>query len=101
MTTPAQPKILVLGSLNLDLVLQVPRLPGAGETLASESSASHCGGKGANQAVACARLGASVSMIGRIGADPAGAMLRDALAAAGIGLEIGRASCRERVFNWV
>ena len=87
MTTPAQPKILVLGSLNLDLVLQVPRLPEAGETLTSESSASHCGGKGANQAVACARLGASVSMIGRIGADPAGAMLRDALAAAGIGLD--------------
>jgi ribokinase len=85
MTTAARPRILVLGSLNLDLVLQAPRLPEAGETLASEGSASHCGGKGANQAVACARLGAAVSMIGRIGADPAGALLRDALAVAGIG----------------
>jgi ribokinase len=77
-------KLLVLGSLNLDLVLHVPRMPAAGETLASDASATFCGGKGANQAVACARMGAVVSMIGRIGDDPAGAMLRTALTDEGI-----------------
>src|SRR5277367_259311 len=77
-------KLLVLGSLNLDLVLHVPRMPAAGETLASDASATFCGGKGANQAVACARMGAAVSMIGRIGDDPAGAMLRTALTDEGI-----------------
>lgn len=76
--------LLVLGSLNLDLVLQMPRMPAAGETLASDDSATFCGGKGANQAVACARMGASVAMLGRIGDDPSGQMLRDALAAEGI-----------------
>lgn len=76
--------ILVLGSLNLDLVLQMPRMPAAGETLASDDSATFCGGKGANQAVACARMGASVAMLGRIGDDPSGAMLRDALVAESI-----------------
>jgi ribokinase len=81
-----RPKILVLGSLNLDLVLRMPRVPEAGETLASESSATFCGGKGANQAVACARMGAAVSMIGRVGDDPAGQMLRGALAEDGIAL---------------
>jgi len=83
----APSRILVLGSLNLDLVLQVPRMPEGGETLASEGSASFCGGKGANQAVACARLGVPVSMIGRVGDDPAGLMLRAALAQEAIALE--------------
>jgi ribokinase len=81
------PKILVLGSLNLDLVLRVVRMPEAGETLASDGSATFCGGKGANQAVACARMGAAVSMIGRIGDDPAGLALRSALREDGIVLE--------------
>jgi ribokinase len=79
--------ILVIGSLNLDLVLHVARMPAAGETLASEESATFCGGKGANQAVACARMGAAVSMIGRVGDDPAGLMLRAALAGEGIALD--------------
>jgi ribokinase len=81
------PHILVLGSLNLDLVLRVSRMPEAGETLASDASATFCGGKGANQAVACARMGAAVSMIGRIGDDPAGLALRSALREDGIVLE--------------
>ena len=87
MTETAQPRILVLGSLNLDFVLQIERVPGAGETLTSKASALHCGGKGANQAVACARLGAEVAMIGRIGDDPAGTSLREALAAEGIAVD--------------
>jgi ribokinase len=80
-------RIVVLGSLNLDLVLRVSRMPGAGETLASDDSATFSGGKGANQAVACARMGANVSMIGRIGDDPAGAALRAALAEEGIAID--------------
>ncbi|HLG86653.1 MAG TPA: ribokinase [Alphaproteobacteria bacterium] len=76
--------VAVLGSLNLDFVLNIPRMPEAGETLASERSATFCGGKGANQAVACARMGASVAMIGRVGDDPAGLMLRTALKEEGI-----------------
>jgi ribokinase len=87
MGTPARPRIVVLGSLNLDLVFQMSRMPAAGETLASEASAIFCGGKGANQAVACARMGAAVSMIGRVGDDPAGDKLRGALAEEGIGLD--------------
>ncbi len=73
------PGILVLGSLNLDIVLRMPRMPLAGETLASEHSATFHGGKGANQAVACARMGARVAMLGRLGDDPAAAMLRAGL----------------------
>ena len=78
------PPIVVLGSLNLDLVLRIARMPDAGETLASDDSATFCGGKGANQAVACARMGANVSMIGRIGDDPAGLALRAALVEEGV-----------------
>lgn len=84
--TAAAP-IAVLGSLNLDLVLRIARMPEAGETFASDDSASFCGGKGANQAVACARMGAAVRMIGRVGDDPAGQALRAALAGEGVDVE--------------
>jgi ribokinase len=77
-------RIALLGSLNLDLVLHMPRMPAGGETLASDSSAIFCGGKGANQAVACARMGADVAMIGRLGDDPSATMLRAALVAEGV-----------------
>lgn len=87
MTNGSRQKLLVLGSLNLDLVLRMPRMPEAGETLASADSATFCGGKGGNQAVACARMGAAVTMLGRVGNDPAGNMLRDALADEGIVVE--------------
>jgi ribokinase len=87
MSQDMPPRILVLGSLNLDLVLLVPRLPDAGETLACDHGAQFCGGKGANQAVACARLGAAVTMIGHVGDDPSGIQLRTALAQEGIAIE--------------
>lgn len=87
MQNEKQPVLLVLGSLNLDLVLNVARVPEGGETLASENSATFCGGKGANQAVACARMGAPVSMIGRVGDDPAASMLRTALDEEGVDLD--------------
>jgi ribokinase len=72
--------ILVVGSLNMDEVVTVSRLPVPGETLLGAGSLKLVpGGKGANQAVAMARLGAPVSMAGRVGADPFGEQLLDAL----------------------
>ena len=77
--------IAVVGSLNMDLVIRVPRFPAAGETLKGRAFETVPGGKGANQAVACARMGAPVIMIGRIGADDHGEALIAALRADGIG----------------
>ena len=74
-------KVVVVGSLNMDLVTRAERLPRAGETLIGESFATVSGGKGANQAVASARLGAEVSMVGCVGADGYGEQLRAALLA--------------------
>jgi ribokinase len=68
----------------MDLVTRAPRLPRAGETLAGQSFVTVPGGKGANQAVAAARLGASVAMIGCVGADAYGEQLRTALLAEGV-----------------
>lgn len=67
--------ILVIGSINADLVVRVPRFPAPGETLQGSDLVTIPGGKGANQAVAAARLGADVAMIGRVGADSFGASL--------------------------
>lgn len=78
------PRIVVLGSLNMDLVLRVPHAPAAGETLLGHSIATIPGGKGANQAVSCAREGARVQMIGCVGDDAHGTALRDALRSDGI-----------------
>ncbi|MDR0281676.1 MAG: ribokinase [Paucimonas sp.] len=79
-----QGRVVVVGSLNMDLVTRAERLPRAGETLAGESFTTVPGGKGANQAVAAARLGASVAMIGCVGDDAYGRQLRDGLIAEGI-----------------
>ncbi len=76
------PRITVVGSVNLDLVARVERLPRAGETVTGATFERVPGGKGANQAVACARLGAEVTLIAAVGSDPfadeALAGLRDA-----------------------
>ncbi len=64
------PRIVVVGSVNLDLVARVERLPRAGETVTGASFARVRGGKGANQAVACARLGADVTLVCVVGRDP-------------------------------
>ncbi len=70
--------VLVFGSLNMDLVVRVPRLPGPGETVQGGDLERIPGGKGANQAVAAARLGAKVRMFGRVGDDDFGrALLRE------------------------
>jgi len=69
------PDILVVGSLNADLVVRTPRFPQPGETISGEDLQVIPGGKGANQAVAAARLGAQVSMLGRVGKDNFGDFL--------------------------
>lgn len=76
--------IVVVGSLNMDLVIRAPRHPRPGETLTGGPFLTIPGGKGANQAVAAARLGAQVTMIGKVGADGFGQALTDNLAAAGV-----------------
>lgn len=76
--------VVVVGSLNMDLVARVARAPVAGETVSGESFETFPGGKGANQAVAAARLGAQVAMVGRVGRDPFGRTLVALLAAEGV-----------------
>src|SRR5215470_9320029 len=79
------PRVTVVGSLNTDISLAVPHLPGPGETVLSAAGAVvGAGGKGANQAVAAARLGAAVRMVGCCGDDEFGAQLRAGLAAEGV-----------------
>jgi ribokinase len=76
----AKSKILVVGSLNMDQVVRVPRIPALGETLLGAGSLKLVpGGKGANQAVAMSRLGAPVAMAGRVGSDPFGERLLSSL----------------------
>ncbi|MGN7312542.1 ribokinase [Alkalicoccobacillus gibsonii] len=70
-----QPKVVVIGSINMDMVTRATRFPKKGETISGVSFDQLPGGKGANQAVACARLGAAVSMVGAVGNDPTGKVL--------------------------
>jgi len=76
--------VVVVGSLNMDLVVRAPRIPAPGETLLGGEFHTVPGGKGANQAVAAARLGARVSMVGRLGADDFATQLLANLEADGI-----------------
>lgn len=76
--------LLVVGSANADLVIGVERRPGAGETVLGSDLAVHPGGKGANQAVAAARLGARTALLARVGDDAHGRLLLDAQCAAGV-----------------
>lgn len=72
-------KVTVLGSLNVDTTLRVPRMPLPGETLSTENKSSAAGGKGANQAVAAARAGAETRFIGKVGNDDAGRFMVESL----------------------
>lgn len=76
--------IVVFGSINIDLVTRTTRLPRPGETLTGRSFATIPGGKGANQAVACARLDVPTKMIGRVGDDVFGQALLDSLQSNGV-----------------
>ncbi len=78
------PRVTVLGSLNMDISVRVPRLAGPGETVLGAAARLQPGGKGANQALAAARLGASVRMVGCCGADDFGVSCRAALRGAGV-----------------
>ena len=84
MTRTNHASIVVLGGINMDLVTVSPRLPEAGETVVGSRFLTYPGGKGANQAVAAVRMGASVAMVGRVGDDVFGPQLIDSLAASGV-----------------
>ncbi len=77
-------RIVVVGSLNMDLIVHTPRLPALGETILGGPFGDARGGKGANQSVACARLGAEVAHIGRVGEDAYGHRLKEALRLEGV-----------------
>ena len=76
--------IYVLGSINMDMVARVPRMPVGGETLTADKYYVNPGGKGANQAVAIAKLGGKVAMIGKVGLDETGDALKNNLKAMGV-----------------
>lgn len=78
--------IVVVGSINMDLVVTAPRVPITGETLTGREFQTHFGGKGANQAMAVARLGYPVEVLGCVGTDVFGSQMRKALHDAGVGV---------------
>ncbi|KAA2256956.1 ribokinase [Solihabitans fulvus] len=88
------PKVLVVGSANADLVVAVDRRPGGGETVLGADTVVLPGGKGANTAVAAAKLGASVALLGAVGDDQYGALLRESLRGAGVRAELVRTADR-------
>ena len=79
-----KPKILVVGSFMMDLIASTSRAPQSGETVIGKKFQTAPGGKGANQAVQCARLGAQVTMVGQVGDDAFGKIMTDTAAAAGV-----------------
>ena len=79
-----KPKILVVGSFMMDLIASTTRAPNSGETVIGLKFQTAPGGKGANQAVQCARLGARVTMVGQVGDDAFGKIMTDTAAAAGV-----------------
>ncbi|HEX6497726.1 MAG TPA: ribokinase [Micromonosporaceae bacterium] len=84
------PRVVVVGSANIDLVVTAPSLPGPGETVLGRDLASIAGGKGANQAIAAARAGARCTFVGAVGSDAFGGTLRDQLAASGVDVSLLR-----------
>ncbi|GGS19236.1 ribokinase [Actinokineospora fastidiosa] len=86
--------VAVLGSANADLVVAVPRRPGGGETVLGSDVRVLPGGKGANTAVAAARLAASVIFVGAVGDDAHGALVRESLTTAGV--DVGRLRTADR-----
>ena len=85
-------KILVIGSLNIDMVMKVDHMPTAGETILCDGMKLVAGGKGANQACAAGRLGTDVTMLGAIGNDSHGEMQRDSLQRSGVDEQVSEPS---------
>ncbi len=92
-------KIVVVGSINMDLAINAPRIPSIGETILGNGFMTAPGGKGANQAVAAARLGGEVSMIGCVGGDVFGQSLLDSLS--GNNVDISRIHTDESISTGV
>lgn len=86
-------KVIVFGSLNMDLSIEAPRMPQLGETISGGNFITNPGGKGANQAVAAARMGGDVHMLGAVGGDGFGVHMRASLEAAGV--DCGHLACIE------
>ena len=84
---PKKPKILVVGSFVMDLTVSTEKFPNSGETVLGKSFRTAPGGKGANQAVQAARLGADVTMVGKVGSDDFGRSLTESCRSAGIHTE--------------
>jgi ribokinase len=89
------PVVLVVGSINIDRIAEVRAFPGPGETVITDTFRETLGGKGANQAAAAARAGATARMAGRIGADAAAERIRGRLADAGIDTSLVRTATGE------
>lgn len=113
-----KPKILVVGSFVMDLIVSTPRFPNAGETVLGSNFTTAPGGKGANQAVQAARLGADVTMLGKVGEDDFGRQMIQSIMAAGVSaqhvlqtkevssaignvqLEVKEHSSQNRIIRW-
>ena len=80
------PSVVCIGSLNVDLVVRVARMPASGETVTGQALERHLGGKGLNQALAAARAGGAVALVGAVGTDEGGAWMRAELGAEGVDL---------------
>ena len=80
------PSVVCIGSLNVDLVVRVARMPATGETVTGQALERHLGGKGLNQALAAARAGGAVALVGAVGTDDGGAWMRSELGAEGVDL---------------
>ncbi|MDF2715642.1 MAG: ribokinase [Paenibacillus sp.] len=87
MEMSGNPSIVVVGSLNMDIVLTMSRMPQVGETVAGQHIHYVPGGKGANQAVGCAKLGADTAMVGAVGGDSFGSQLLDNMSECGVHTE--------------
>ena len=83
-----KPSILVIGSSNVDLIMQVPHLPKPGETVTGGNFTQVFGGKGANQALAAALAGGNVTFVTCVGSDSYGSSIRDNMTSAGIRPEL-------------
>ncbi|MCX7828086.1 MAG: ribokinase [Thermanaerothrix sp.] len=83
-------RIVVVGSLNMDMIMRAERMPMKGETLTGGTFSTAEGGKGGNQAVACSRMGAKVTMVGKVGQDQFGDLLVESLLREGIEAKVKR-----------